>query len=66
MRGLFSNRHPQLLLLESELSMDRNRNLFRREYIDFLGTGAEMELFRGLQGTGIPVDCLKNVTELLS
>ena len=31
-----------------ELSMDWNRNLFRQEYIDLLGTGAEMELFRGL------------------
>ena len=28
--------------------MDRNRNLFRQEYIDFLGTGAGMELFCGL------------------
>ena len=28
--------------------MDRNRNLFRQEYVDFLGTGAEMELFCGL------------------
>ena len=28
--------------------MDRNRNLFRQEYINFLGTGAGMELFCGL------------------
>ena len=28
--------------------MDRNRNSFRQEYIDFLGTGAGMELFCGL------------------
>ena len=25
--------------------MDRNRSLFRQEYTNFLGTGAEMELF---------------------
>ena len=25
--------------------MDRNRNFFRQEYKDFLGTGAGMELF---------------------
>ena len=31
-----------------ELSMDRNRNLFRQEYIEILGTGAGMELFCGL------------------
>ena len=30
--------------------MDRNRNLFRQEYIDFLGTGAGMELCCGLPG----------------
>ena len=29
----------------TELSMDRNTNLFRQEYIDFLGTGTEMKLF---------------------
>ena len=28
--------------------MDRNRNLFLQEYIDFLGTAAGMELFCGL------------------
>ena len=28
--------------------MDRNRNLFRQESIDFLGTGTEIELFCGL------------------
>ena len=28
--------------------MDRNRNLFRQEYVDFLGTRAGMELFCGL------------------
>ena len=28
--------------------MNRNRNLFRQEYIDFSGTGAGMELFYGL------------------
>ena len=28
-----------------DLSMDRNRNLFRQEYTDFLGTGAGIELF---------------------
>ena len=27
--------------------MDRKRNFFRQEYIDFLGTGAGMELFCG-------------------
>ena len=31
-----------------ELFMDPNRNLFRQECIDFLGTVAEMELFCGL------------------
>ena len=28
--------------------MDRIKNFFRQEYIDFLGTGAGMELFCGL------------------
>ena len=28
--------------------MDRNRNLFRQEYVDFLRTGAGMELFCSL------------------
>ena len=36
------------VVLESELSMDRNRNLFPQEYINFLGTGAGMERFCGL------------------
>ena len=47
--------------------MDRNRNLFRQEYTDFLGTGAGMEYFCGLpeKGTGIPVDGFKNITELM-
>ena len=36
------------LVFTPELSMDRNRILFRQEYIDFLGTGAGMELFCSL------------------
>ena len=39
-----------VLCFEIELSMDRNRNLFLQEYVDFLGTGGGMELFCGLQG----------------
>ena len=37
--------------------MDRNRNLFRQEYIDFLGTG--MELFCGLPEQEIRLTVLK-------
>ena len=33
------------LIVKSEFSIDRNRNLLRQEYIDFFGTGAGMELF---------------------
>ena len=39
--------------------MDRNRNLFRQEYIDFLGTGAGMELFSGLPEQEFPLTVLK-------
>ena len=45
--------------------MDRNRNLFRQEYVDFLGIGAGMELFLWLTVTGITVDGFKNVAELM-
>ena len=54
---------------KSKLSINRNRNLFRQEYIDFLGTGAGMKLFCGLPEQEFRkkklVNCLKNVTELL-
>ena len=48
-RKLQSLRFGDLVCYAPELSMDRNRNLFRQVYIDFLGTGAGMELFCGLQ-----------------
>ena len=48
----------------TELSMDRNKNLFRQEFIDLLGTGAGMELFCGLQEQEFRLTVSKNVIEL--
>ena len=49
-RGACSSRHSRSMKqnFSPELSMDRNRNLFRQEYINFFETGAGMELFCGL------------------